>query len=115
MLQEPAEVAFYYAGGLYWGSMVDLSICGARFVLHMQTEHEIPAFSKGHSLECCITTAVGTSKCRGVVQWTELHNGNLEWGLAFTDLPADEDDPLFITFRDYFKQEKNGDCRKLFR
>ena len=115
ILREPAEVAFYHNGGLHWGSMVDLSTTGARFVMHLKKGDAIPPLSKSRRLECCITNSMGTSKCKGTVQWSSQHDGILEWGYSFTDISTEEDDPLYAAIRYHFKREKNHTARKAHR
>jgi hypothetical protein len=114
MVREPAEVAFFLDGELCWGTMTDISLSDKRFVVHIKTEDALPALTKGRSLECCITNSMGTSKCRGIVQWIERHDGYLEWGFSTMELPADDDDPLCITIRDYCRYEKSLHCLTVF-
>ena len=101
-LRKPAEVAFYDDGGLHWGTMVDLSRSGARFTMMRHRTTLPPALSKGRIQIFCITTAAGTSKCRGTVRWSRRPEGRLEWGILFDKIANNDDDSLRITINHYF-------------
>jgi hypothetical protein len=99
---EPVEVAFYKSGGLYFGSVANLSPGGACLTLSLEKSGKEPALSAGSCLDCCITSYDGTSKCRGEVRWIRLSDGRWQCGIAFRGTSSDEDDPLTMTIHRYF-------------
>ncbi|MBN1308829.1 MAG: PilZ domain-containing protein [Chitinispirillaceae bacterium] len=112
-LKEPAEITFYSNGGLHFGSMIDLSIGGACFSIHHEKPGKMPALSKDRPMECYITTTDGTSKCSGNVRWIRHYDSRFKLGISFAKLSNDEDEPLRVTIRRYFKPENGGQRRRL--
>lgn len=99
------EIVFFSNGTVHWGKVVNFSRGGGRFTLRFKDGGTHPVFAIGQEIKCRITTRFGTSKCSGVVQWTRCVDDRLDWGMIFTDLSDDEDDPLYASIRHYLETE----------
>ena len=108
---EPIEVAFYRNGGLYFGSVADLSPGGACFKVPLEKSAKKPMISPGNMMEYCITSSDGTSKCKGNVRWTRRNGDRLLYGIAFLQNEEEDDDPLGMTINRYFRSDNGGNRR----
>lgn len=93
-VQSPIHVAFYNKGNLYRGNIINLSSEGATLMFIAEPSGTMPALLQGRDMECYILSRKGRSKCRGRVQWKQQNSNRLVWGISFTELSHDKDDPL---------------------
>jgi hypothetical protein len=83
---------FDYGGRQYEALMVDLSEKGAGF--RMEHEEESLHMVPGEELSFTIRTPYGPSECAGRLVWMERREQHTTWGVSFTRLPEDSNDPL---------------------
>ncbi len=90
-LPESCPSSFFHNGMRYEALMVDLSESGAQFQLDTGS-HKISLVSD-EELEFSIKTPYGHSTCKGKVVWVD-RSFYLTWGIKFTELSPDKNDPL---------------------
>ncbi|MBD3239469.1 MAG: hypothetical protein GF331_02715 [Chitinivibrionales bacterium] len=84
--------SFSYNGRTYEALMIDLSEIGAHFRLAEHEEHvDLPA---GTELIFDIRTPYGETSCRGVVRWSRHLGDFYRWGVRFTSVSDNPDDPI---------------------
>ena len=89
---ESCPTTVWNSGQEYHALMTDLSSQGAQF--WVSNAHNNIQLRIGDELELKIKTPYGLSQCNGIVRWTESRNENYKWGIEFTRLPEDRNDPL---------------------
>jgi hypothetical protein len=89
---ESCPTTVWNGGHEYHAIMTDLSSQGAQF--WVSNAHNTIQLGIGEELELKIKTPYGESHCNGIVRWTESRNENYKWGIEFTSLPEDHNDPL---------------------
>jgi hypothetical protein len=85
-------VALELGGAHVCGYLVDISKAGAKFKIY-DVERELP-LELEEEIEYTIFTNYGDSQCRAKTKWVERLNGDYLWGVQFTEVSEDEEDPL---------------------
>lgn len=85
-------VAFTADGRHICGSLVDISKSGAKFRIY-GGERDIP-LTQGGEHDYTVYTNYGESECRAATVWIERPDGDYLWGVRFTKVSDDEEDPL---------------------
>jgi hypothetical protein len=81
-----------FGGKQYRALMKNLSTSGAGFETTVNGNY--PPVNRGDELTLDIKTPYGSSKVRGVVRWAQQVQGHRRWGLEFTAIPVNEQDPI---------------------
>jgi c-di-GMP-binding flagellar brake protein YcgR len=85
-------IAIMVDGQHLCGSLVDISKSGAKFRI-FDTDREV-SLKQGEEHDYTIYTNYGDSECRAVIMWIDRPEGDYLWGVRFTHLPEDDEDPL---------------------
>ena len=84
--------AFAYHGIAFSAVMLDLSELGAKFRLN-ECVHPCE-LRMGDELSIEVITPYGTALCAGTIAWTQHSDELYEWGVCFTRLSPNPNDPL---------------------
>jgi len=85
-------VSFDYKSHNYSAMMVDLSEKGARF--RLSEYNQVCPVEVSDEISFDIKTPYGPSQCKGQVVWAQRLDDHFTFGVKFTEVPTDKDDPL---------------------
>ncbi|MBD3347327.1 MAG: hypothetical protein GF401_19905 [Chitinivibrionales bacterium] len=83
---------FSINGKEYRALMRDVSELGAGFKL--DGPHEGLELEPGSEVAFAVRTPYGESQCKGKIVWSREEDDSYIWGMQFTELSQDEQDPL---------------------
>jgi hypothetical protein len=83
---------FQYNGVEYRAVMQNVAELGAGFRVEVAADD--PQMEIGSEVEFEVKTPYGPAKCSGRIIWTKKIGGYYTWGIEFTKLSEDKQDPL---------------------
>ncbi len=97
---EFCPVTFGHEGKTFTGFLVDLSTEGAK--LRSSEPAAAESIASHDEIEMDVKTPYGPSSCKARVLWKERLDDGMRWGLKFTELPEDHDDPIHCLIESAF-------------
>jgi hypothetical protein len=85
-------VSFESNGNTFEAVLVDISRTGAQFKIFDTKLH--PDVVSDKEIEYAISTNLGSALCRAETRWSLDHDNHSIWGVEFTQISAESDDPL---------------------
>lgn len=83
---------FSHGGAEHHGLMLNISEHGAGFQID-DPKHD-PGLREGDAVSITVRTPYGEGICEGTVIWARKLLGRVSWGIAFTKLSDDPQDPI---------------------
>ncbi|MBD3343768.1 MAG: hypothetical protein GF401_01745 [Chitinivibrionales bacterium] len=85
-------------GKVHNAFLAELSGTGAKFVAPEAAGRLL--LRKGEEITVDIWTQHGVTSCKGIVRWTETDGCEYRWGIEFTELSRNPNDPLRVILQD---------------